>query len=1478
MAAAHDAAGVLSGGDGHSAVAVLDLTAGQIAHDTADELTGGGNGTGNAQVPDRTANIAEQTLLVVGVVDIQVLDHVALTVEHALIHDVSGGGVRGVVADGRPGVVLQIDVGGQNGVQRVLAIADGLGEPCQLGGSADLVSAVGVLLRLGGGRAVPFLHGAEVGQHLSVEGVLVGLDGGFHLGSGLGSALTGDAVLGAFLGNGVLQIEAVAHVVRGVRAGGQAAHIGGGSARTSDGGDAVAVGQRRAIRLLEVSAADTAHIALVFGSGGDLTAGIAVGDGRARSSIARDAAAILLGVDIDGAVAVLDAGVRFQIARDTACLRVAAGGAGHIAGHAQIRHLSASLYIAEDTHGIAAAVDVQILHHVASAIESAIEVLHGRPVETGQINIGSQLGAGAAAVGGEPCQLSGRADLVHAVVILGRLGLGLAVPGVFTGLGQNSGLDGQDAVLHIGGVSAAQREAAHGADIAVLHQRVGIGAIAQNIHTVRVGRDRRLAIAAQQGDGHAVHGLAVFIGDVQLDGIGLFLVNRDHSVSVVAQVVRDGNGVEVGAHAGIGHGVQEREGVGGGVHAAEGVTVGKGVLRGSRAVSEGHILRNGDSDGRGIHSLILAGRTLKLGVTGVIGGLEGGGVEDAGDLVDRAVHTLESQLHLIAGHDILAGVGDILAGDRDLGHAHQTVADTGIIGHPDDNRTAHAVAGLIEGGQRYSVVAVSIGGNAGKVGGDLGGHAVVSGDKSVVHIDIAGSRDGEVQRGVRLFRFIEPGVVVIIPVQRAGGGGAGSHVELHFGVGSAVGHASAAHHHDAHALRVGGGEHAAMGANAVGVSADVQRSDINAVIVNGDDGVISAGGDVRPVSGGVAAVDRLVIRIAPQDIPVEVRLHHDVASVGVDELPVTIGTDTGRIGDGLEAGGIQVDLQVGLVTACDRTAQLAEIVRETVSGRAVKVQRDTAVVNIGQPAGTGHMVVVAETPGVVAVALGDSVGGFLGLAVPADRPAVGIGDILFAVGRDFRGVEVVPLEVQAEGGVSRNRDRQVCRDVEGHQLGTRIGAGAEGLVDVLVEDVAINIGIGVGIVQAGVASRVQHGGIIGIIAADIGVAHGGAAAHDGAVHTDMELVSGEIGIVCLFGGDIERVALQIDRTAAACAAVHVLVGGQVQGHAAQRYVILFRIGVPAKSAVGIASGLQLGVEHLVVADQLALRNIILLLALGGSVGEVAVQEHVLDLVAQHFVAVAVLVHIVQLDDGIALGGVIVVVSAHIEAELQRGGVLHGQGQRPGVLGEVHTVVGGIEAVHIRTGRQLRDLNGGHAEEGIGEIGHGSPGVAAVGGALIVVVLVGQSRLALSSLEDLASLQIVQQIGRAGLHGVAGRGGIAGLEGGNGHVVGRGLVAVVLVALLRLRLVLVLVAAVVGVVAVIGVVALVGIVAVIGGGGVLVGVSGIVFSVVGDDLRGLRFVIGERRHGQVAHQGQHHGQRQQKRKQSFSCFHVLLPFV
>ncbi len=173
-------------------------------------------------------------------------------------------------------------------------------------------------------------------------------------------------------------------------------------------------------------------------------------------------------------------------------------------------------------------------------------------------------------------------------------------------------------------------------------------------------------------------------------------------------------------------------------------------------------------------------------------------------------------------------------------------------------------------------------------------------------------------------------------------------------------------------------------------------------------------------------------------------------------------------------------------------------------------------------------------------------------------------------------------------------------------------------------------------------------------------------------------------------------------------------------------------------------------------------------------------------------------------------------------------------------------MGGIEAVYICTSRQLRDLNGGHTEESVGEVGLGAPGLAAIGGTLIVVVGDLQG-LALDRGKDLAGLQVVQQVSHTGLDLVAGLSGIALLTGGDGHSgsgalalgghgLGRGLLAVggSLFAALVLT-----------------------------GGLGLVGSGGLLLASFGNDSSIIGDLFGERRHGHVAHQGQHHGQRQQK---------------
>ena len=140
-------------------------------------------------------------------------------------------------------------------------------------------------------------------------------------------------------------------------------------------------------------------------------------------------------------------------------------------------------------------------------------------------------------------------------------------------------------------------------------------------------------------------------------------------------------------------------------------------------------------------------------------------------------------------------------------------------------------------------------------------------------------------------------------------------------------HISAAHDDHASALRICRRIQAAMGA----VIAVVH---IHGVILDENEAVLRARGDIGPVGAAVAAVDRFDHRVTAKpikDVPMVIRLDHDVAGIGVDELPVPVGTHARRVCDGLEAGRIQIDLQIGFVTFRRGRAELREVVALPVS-------------------------------------------------------------------------------------------------------------------------------------------------------------------------------------------------------------------------------------------------------------------------------------------------------------------------------------------------------------------------------------------------------------------------------------------------------------------------------------------------------------------------------------------------------------------
>ena len=164
LTAAGDAARIAMSRDVHCAEAVFDLcgAAPQIAGDTACTLARRGNGAGHAQILDHgfTGHEAEQSLLVAGVVvgivdiNVQVLNDMAVAIKCA--GELPGAIVRRkqvnprVVADGRPRLVLKIDVRCQLRIEVILAAVDLVCKPAQLVGRADLINAVFILRRLCG--------------------------------------------------------------------------------------------------------------------------------------------------------------------------------------------------------------------------------------------------------------------------------------------------------------------------------------------------------------------------------------------------------------------------------------------------------------------------------------------------------------------------------------------------------------------------------------------------------------------------------------------------------------------------------------------------------------------------------------------------------------------------------------------------------------------------------------------------------------------------------------------------------------------------------------------------------------------------------------------------------------------------------------------------------------------------------------------------------------------------------------------------------------------------------------------------------------------------------------------------------------------------------------------------------------------------------------------------------------------------------
>ena len=380
------------------------------------------------------------------------------------------------------------------------------------------------------------------------------------------------------------------------------------------------------------------------------------------------------------------------------------------------------------------------------AVEAALERLcgsgaaDGRPVVVGQVDVRRQhaLDGIAAAVDlrCEPCQLCAGTDLVHTVRLAG-LRLGGTVPCVGGRSRQRNGL-GQHAAGHLGLIGTAQREAVIDVVPAGAGHRIGVLAVAKTlVHAV--GGCLYIACGIRQRHGVGLAGGNV--GDIQLHVVCDLLVDLDLHIREAVQAEAHRYGIEVRTNTRIGHVVQGGEGVGRRVHGTVGVAVGEAdVCRAAGGYR--HILRDGQGHRRLIHLLILGNGGRKLLIVAGIVQVIDRRVEDAGILVNTTVAAFKGERHLIAGHDVLAGIGCVLDVGSYLRHTGQAVGRAAVVGHLDDDRTASQL-GTPESQQACMIAAVGIR-RQGSPAGELAFHCVlVGGDNGVLNCRRTLARHGE---------------------------------------------------------------------------------------------------------------------------------------------------------------------------------------------------------------------------------------------------------------------------------------------------------------------------------------------------------------------------------------------------------------------------------------------------------------------------------------------------------------------------------------------------------------------------------------------------------------------------------------------------------------------------------------------------------------------------------------------------------------
>ena len=683
-------------------------------------------------------------------------------------------------------------------------------------------------------------------------------------------------------------------------------------------------------------------------------------------------------------------------------------------------HLAVGVQQADKALVVLSAADVEVANGMSVAAEFTGKALggvaNGRPQVAGQLNVPGQQTLDVvlrAAVHrlGKPRQLRAGADLVYAALVLCGFLCLLAIPGALACLCKRQ-RKGQHTVFHLVGAGGFQGKGAGCADITSRPDIIVIGVIGQVLVNAVFG-GKLHAVAVCQRRCRPVYGIAVLILCTNADIIGQ-LLHRDRDVHQMAGQHPQQQRRKVGGHALVRHFVHEVEGVGGAIHIAGNMSVAQHKICGICAVFKLNVLGNGEFHRSIVHLRILRNaRSQPLSVSCGIGHIQVCGVKYAGHLVDAPVQAVKGHPHLAAGHKGLAGERDILQLHRHRGHPYQAIAYAGGVGHAEDHRAASPVTQRVKGGQRHHILAAFIGRDRREVR-QLGLQVCVGSHKGVFHLGAAGAVHSKVQGGGCVLVVIEPGIKAVIPLSGAGRTGPGQRIVAHHSVRRAVLGVRTGHHGNGHTLGICSREQAAHGAM-------IQWAYINAVIIGRKDRVLGAGLHIHPVASGVAAIEGLEGSVAGENIPVEVRLYHDVGHIGADKLPITVGAQAGHAVQHLVSAGIQVHLDVRLVPVDHIPPQVAEVVGQFLRVVGIEAIRKGQVegvfvlynVLLAIAAGARHMGRIAEPPGVVIASR------FLFDLISSRLGPVAVVLPVYNGGKGY-GVKVVALQVKVEGGVRRH--------------------------------------------------------------------------------------------------------------------------------------------------------------------------------------------------------------------------------------------------------------------------------------------------------------------------------------------------------------------------------------------------------------------------------------------------------------------------